>query len=741
MTKPHVAIAVPVPIAELFTYEWPFDTPPVQGMRCLVPFGRRHLVGVVWEELEPSLWQGKGLKSVAKLVDDQPFFRHSLIQLIQFMSQYYCHPIGEVVKGAMPAATSHAGGKKKVCLTALGGRELAEQTPMGLELKKTFGQRASLTLSTLKKKNIDLKPLLKGGYVETSSEEAWSVRTFVGNKSGGEPLVVGDKPVLTHEQLEVYQGLNQKVIEGKGTGLLHGVTGSGKTEIFLHLIEEVLNRDLSDQVLVMVPEIALTPQMTRVFSQRFPGRVAVVHSQLTPKKRWEELAKISSGSASVLIGPRSALFAPFSRLKLLIVDEEHDSSYKQTSGLCYHSRDMAVLLGTFEGSFVLLASATPSLESYHHARTGKYAYFPLTSRAVSKSLPKIHLLAMKPEKKYGTAIGAVEEAHIPLSSEVVAAIHETLARQEQVIILVNKRGYSYFLFDMEKKEALQCPQCRISLTLHQRNRVLICHSCDHYRWVSDLDPAHKNRYLAVGYGSQQAEAYLGQLFPKAAIARLDSDNAAHRDTLYQTLEQFRQGEIDILVGTQILAKGHDYPRVTLTVLLEVDQILNLPDFRAGERTFQLMVQAAGRSGRGDQPGRVLVQSMQSSHPVVQAGVEQNFPLFAERELALRRSIGYPPFGRLVTIEWSSPKRESVEGLMKAAEQWVERREEWAKRWVQVFGPAVPGVDFLKGQHRRMVSFLSTQVQPLHKISQDFMTQFGSRRELRFKIDVDPQSMI
>ena len=370
-------------------------------------------------------------------------------------------------------------------------------------------------------------------------------------------------------------------------------------------------------------------------------------------KGGKRLEKVRTGEASILIGPRSSVFAPFHNLKLLFVDEEHDSSYKQTTGLTYNGRDVAVVRAKLESAAIVLGSATPSMESHYNAISGRYIHLTLNERVGGKSLPSVEVVKHQVASRFGQKLTSNKDSiDIPISKKIINSLRENYDDGFQSIVLVNRRGFAYYLFLLEAGETVGCPQCSISLTVHNKSKTLRCHYCDYKTSIDSIKARYPNQtIMMMGYGSEQAELYLQQELPQANIVRIDSDIVLEKGKLTEILNRFRSGDIDILVGTQILAKGHDFPSVTLICLIELDQMLSLPDFRSGERTFQLLVQAAGRAGRGDHPGRVLVQTSRPDHPVVKTGLQQDYLSFAEMEIAFRSDILYPPFSRMVMFEF------------------------------------------------------------------------------------------
>jgi primosomal protein N' (replication factor Y) len=603
---------------------------------------------------------------------------------------------------------------------------------------------------------VTLARLQKEGFVlkeEKTETKARGAKTTLQAESESETLLPATVAQnLTAEQRGVFERLvSEGVTQAQSKPfLLHGVTGAGKTEVYLHLIAQVLEQDPKHQILVMVPEIALTPQMTRIFTARFPGQVSVVHSAMADTERWSQMEAIRSGERQILIGPRSAVFAAFVQLKLLIVDEEHDSSYKQTTGLTYNGRDVAVMRGHLEKATVLLGSATPSLESYANAQQGKYQLLELPHRVHGRGLPDVQLIEADINQAFArklTPRGQVQRlTELPIDPRIMEALRENHARGMQSMVIVNRRGFAYFLFSMRERKAVSCPQCSISMTVHKNSSILRCHYCDFSQRVDDVVPVdERDAFVMVGYGSEQMELYLREALPGARIQRVDSDTTSNREALPTMLTDFREGRIDVLVGTQMLAKGHDFARVTLICILEVDQVLNLPDFRAGERAFQLMVQASGRAGRGEHSGCVMVQTQKPDHPILQAGLQHNFQAFWLDQEPFRRQHGYPPFGRMILFEYSGTRKDQLDDLMRSIDRWVSeslKRSAASLQALQVLGPAVPPIEMIRGRLRRTLLLVSADRKILAWFAQQLRTAFAELKgDLRLRIDVDPQSLM
>lgn len=545
-------------------------------------------------------------------------------------------------------------------------------------------------------------------------------------------------PALTAAQQQALQAIqrcgNRKPV------LLHGVTDSGKTEVYLQLITALLNASPTDpapQFLVMVPEIALTGQMVRVFAQRLPEQVVVAHSALTARQRWQAYRLLRSGKRAILIGARSSVFAPFAKLKLIVVDEEHDSSYKQGTQLTYHGRDLAVYRARLEGAQVVLGSATPSLESWHNVSQKKYQLVALHQR-IHQHPQQVKVLPIKPRARHIdlSAVRAGQDDHA-FSDTTAARIDATLAARQQIIVIINRRGFSHYLGTQD--EVITCINCSVSLTLHDNFQLLKCHYCD-YRvpLAKILEERPQECFQVYGYGSERIEKTLRKMFPTATIDRLDSDTTVRRGQLDAVLQRFRQREIDILVGTQMLAKGHDFPHVALMVILHADQMLAMPDFRAAERMFQLLVQAMGRAGRSHSPSEVLVETARPTLPVMEAALAQDYHTFVRGELAFREQFRYPPFTRLACLELNSGNVERLQDTTRKIGNLFTRSGD-----LRIRGPADPPLTKINNRFRKVIYFYARDASDLHDLLRRWLPQLQRLipTSIRTIVDVDPQTTL
>ncbi|PKN51005.1 MAG: primosomal protein N' [Deltaproteobacteria bacterium HGW-Deltaproteobacteria-13] len=515
--------------------------------------------------------------------------------------------------------------------------------------------------------------------------------------------------------------------------LLHGVTGSGKTEIYLKAIEEVLANGGS--AIYLVPEIALTPQLISRVAGRFDERqMAVLHSGIAESVRYDQWRQIKRGLINLVIGTRSALFAPLSNLKLIIVDEEHDASYKQDERLCYNARDLAVLKAKMASAVVITGSATPSVRTYFNARTKKYRYLELSKRVDDRPMPVVEIIDMKAQQE--------ESGKVPiLSGALISGIQKTLDKKEQVLLFLNKRGFDTFLVCADCGYNFRCPNCAVSLKNHAAEGVVKCHYCDYTIKSLPLCPSCKsNRILSYGTGTQKLEKEIEKLFPDARIQRMDSDTTSKKGAQEKILRALDERKIDILIGTQMITKGHDFPFITLVGVISADTSLNMPDFRAGEKTFQLITQVAGRGGRGDAPGRVIIQTFNPEHYALRHAQNHDYQSFYAEEVDFRQSLQYPPFGRIINLRLSSIKKdalvEEAHRLGKTAKKLSARHGNIA----EILGPAESPLAKIRGRFRWQMLIKGTDINALHQIAREII---GANKNSQVKItaDVDPESFM
>jgi primosomal protein N' (replication factor Y) (superfamily II helicase) len=745
----EIDVALPLTIPQLFKYLSPSAIP--QGCRVVVPFGTQKLQGICMaarqhvpeiDGARTRLDQKKGakaksfeLKAIHERVDEQAFFSDKLLSLAQWLSTYYCHPIGDVLRSMAPSSQQKLRSKKWIRL------ESAVE-----EVVEAFSGRNSLADLTLRKKINQQTLRLWEKKAWITLEKTQRVKARSSNKDFEESQTTvyeADKKPLTQDQERVLNALIQSPTTQPQ--LLHGVTGAGKTEVYMRLIEN------ARQALVLVPEISLTPQMTQVFKRRFGEKVEVVHSAMSPNQRFQALERVRSMQTRILIGPRSAVFAPFAALDLIIVDEEHDTSYKQSTGFCYHGRDVAIVRAKLEGARIVLGSATPSMESIYNANSAKYGYHVL-DKAVFHSIPPTLKIVSSPQKMADRLEKSFLTQKSPapgnlLHEDIVSELTATLNRNEQAMILINRRGHAFYVMSAKSQRSIQCPHCSVSLSLHGLKRWLHCHYCEYAKSVDELlrEKEGEDIFFAVGYGSEQIESYLKETLVDARIARLDADVLENRQQLDKILGAFRTKEIDILVGTQILAKGHDFPDVTMVAILDADEMLQLPDFRSSERCFQLIVQAAGRVGRAGKASTIMVQTLQQDHPIIHDACQKNYMSFMQRELTFREEAGYPPFLKIAKIEIKSADTAKLNDFCHVFQDWlsvVAKSHPHLPQSMKLYGPTAPPLEVIRNQHRRMVLLKSSDPLVLRSFIHLFHQAFVSwEKKLKFQIDIDPQSLM
>jgi primosomal protein N' (replication factor Y) len=676
------------------------------------------------------------LRDVADVLDEVPPFTPSLLRLLRWAEDYYLVPPGELLRAALPpglntrrgaAAPARRGVEwvapapgAAAALAGLGPRARAQRAVLEYLLA-----RGRIPLEELKaalpRARATLLPLVRRGLatVETVAEAA----------GGAALLPAAETPLpLTAEQREALTA-----IAGSAGGfhpfLLHGVTGSGKTEVYLQAIAGTLAAGRG--ALVLVPEIALTPQLAGRFRARFGDRVALLHSGLTDRERHSEWMRLRRGEARICVGVRSAVFAPVQDLGIVVVDEEHDPSFKQEDGPPYHARDLAVVRAREEGATCVLGSATPSLETLENARSGKYRRLTLSRRIDDRPLPEVVLVDLGRLRRGAPMPGLV-------SPPLADALRATLAAGRQSILFLNRRGFQTLVLCRDCGREERCERCSVSLTLHARRGLLLCHYCGARQRMDRTCPACGGERGGVGVGTEQVEVAVRELLTSARVARMDSDAVSGAGEAAQVLARFARRELDVLVGTQMVTKGHDFPGVTLVGVVLADTALALPDFRAAERTFQLLTQVAGRAGRGDDPGRVLVQTFHPHSPAVALAVGHDYAGFAELELERRRALGYPPFGRMLAVRVEGTE----EGARRTAEALGAAALPALGEAVTLLGPAPAAIERIRGRSRWHLLFRSPDAPSLRRVHRA-LAPVAARPpgggQVRF--DVDPHSML
>ena len=736
-----VSVAVPVPQLDALTYRVPDGVPaPPAGARVRVPIGTRVVTGcVVGPADEPAA--DVEAKDLQEVLDDTPFIPPAVVELCAWVADYYMAGLGDAVAVALPpGAKARASSYKTRRLVSLTAHGMAVLEGDGSDLtdKQKAGLRA-LTGST----GVSLRELRERGVTAAvlarlTARQLVAARDMPDERdpfarSAMETVVYDPGRALTDEQAAACGTLTALAADGGfKVALLHGVTGSGKTEVYLRLARAV--RDAGRQALLLVPEIALTPSMSALVRGAFGDRVAIQHSSLSDGERHDQWQRIRRGDVDVVVGTRSAVFAPLDRLGLIIVDEEHDTSYKQEEAPRYHGRDVAIVRGQREGALVVLGSATPSMETYQHATSGKYARVAITRRVLDRPLAEVRVVDMREEY-------ASEGPDTVVSRALADAIDLRLARQEQVLVLLNRRGYATAVFCRQCGDTFECPNCSISLTVHTaRNGWRArCHYCNYSVLVPKACRKCAAPYLEhTGFGTEKVEQQIAARFPAARVGRVDRDSVRRKGALTSILSRFAAGELDVLVGTQMIAKGHDFPRVTLVGVVSADVGLGLADFRAGERTFQLLTQVAGRAGRGERTGEAIVQTLYPAHYSVRLACRQDYAAFFEREIEYRQGLRYPPFVALVNAVM---RGRTFEEAMRLAQDLASALASHALAGgFTVLGPAPAPLTRLRGEHRVQIFLKGSRRDKMRHAMRAALAALPDVRR-RVIVDVDPLSVL
>jgi primosomal protein N' (replication factor Y) len=756
-----ISVAVPVPFLDLLTYRVPahLDLPPI-GARVRVCLGSRTVTGCVVEHGTPEHGTPEHgtpehgiadtspeLKDVVELVDREPFLPPSIVDLCRWVADYYISGIGDAIAVAMPpgarAKASSFRTRRVATLTAHGLTAVAS-VPGNSDhraltarqvgaLNMLAGSAIGLPFSELRDRGVtaDVLARLAARGLVALRDEAHERDPF--ENAAMRDVTPDPARRLTTEQTSACGELAALADAGEfRVALLHGVTGSGKTEIYLRLADRVCRS--GRQVLLMVPEIALTPSIAAQFRGAFGDRVAIQHSALSDGERHDQWQRIRRGDVDLVIGTRSAVFAPLPRLGLVIVDEEHDSSYKQEEAPRYHGRDVAIVRASRERALVVLGSATPSMESYQHAVSGKYARIVLGRRVLDRPLASVRVVNMRDEY-------ADEGPDVVISRELAALIEDRLTRREQVLVLLNRRGYATAVFCRQCGDTFDCPNCSISLTIHTARQGwrARCHYCNYSMIVPKACRKCAAPYLEQsGFGTEKVEQHLRDRFPDARIGRVDRDSVRRKGALTSLISRFAAGELDLLVGTQMIAKGHDFPRVTLVGVISADVGLGLADFRAAERTFQLLTQVAGRAGRGDRAGEAIIQTLYPEHYSVQLACRQDYPGFFEREVNYRRGMRYPPFVALVNAVVRG--RSFDEAMQTAVDIVSALGPATAAGGFSILGPAPAPLARLRGEHRVQFFLKGARRADMRNALKTVLAGMPQVRR-RVTVDVDPLSVL
>jgi len=745
MTDPQhiIEVAIPLYLERIFHYLVPeaLREQALTGRRALVPFGNRKLTGYILGFVTESPIDN--LKEIISVLDNEQLWTEKELEFFRWTAGYYQHPLGEVIRTALPTGINIeirkgakgeqgrvTGGKtvrsEKFYLPGQTTQPLRQPGAKALEILAVIRDSALISAADLRKRfgacTPQLKRLTELGLSRVEERELYR-DPFKAHK------VARDTPRLLHTHQKAALDAITEGLDGKlfTPFLLYGVTGSGKTEVYLQSIARAL--ELGRNALVLVPEIALTPQLTGRFQARFGGGIAILHSGLSDGERYDEWRRIRRGLARIIIGARSAIFAPLEKIGIIIVDEEHEASFKQSDGLRYNARDLALVRGQMESSAVVLGSATPLVTSIHAADEGRLKLLELPERVEGRPMPLVELVSMK---------GAKETISPPLSAKLI----ETFEQKRQAILFLNRRGFATFLLCSDCGKALTCPNCSVTLTYHRQRGQSLCHYCDYAVPAPGTCPACGGAALnELGAGTEKLEHDLKELLPEARILRMDSDTTSGKGSHERLLSRMNDGSADILVGTQMIAKGHDFPEVTLVGVVNAEASLGMPDFRAAERTFQLLSQVIGRAGRGENPGRVVVQAFDTEHYAIRSAAGHDAAGFYRQELEFRLEAGYPPFAFLAAFGISGLSEHAVSEQADMATKLLARLKAELKVRVEILGPAPSPIYRLRNRFRRQILLKASNRRDLHRLLSLWRQQTDVARAVRISVDIDPVDMM
>lgn len=715
-----IRVSLPVPLRRSFDYE--HSSPLQLGVRVRVPFGRRVLTGLVIE-LPPVAAPGVVLRPILDVIDSEPLLTLEQLDLLRFAAEYYHHPLGEVLFAALPPALRQGrvqAPPKAYCLTEAGaarGDGLSSRAPRQAALWSALRAAGALSDRDLKRLGPGMRPALRALMAAGLVVECRST-------AEGTPAPQ-DRVELRPDQQAAYEAIGAALGRFQPF-LLFGVTGSGKTEVYLKLIADVAAR--GQQALVLVPEIGLTPQLVARFESRLAGRLGVLHSGCTPSARLRVWSQAREGRIAVVVGTRSAVFVPLRNLGLVVIDEEHDGSFKQQDGFRYHARDMAVVRAQRSRVPIILGSATPSLETYRHALEGRYRLLRLPDRGPGQGLPLVQFVDLGREPGRGG-----------LSARLLEAVRDRLERREQALLFLNRRGYAPVLLCPECRWHAPCERCDARLTVHAVRQHLRCHHCGHERPIPVVCPrCHHPKLLRVGEGTQRVEEMLRQTLPEARVARIDRDTVTHRSALEELLRKVREHEVDILVGTQMMAKGHDFKDLTLVGVIHADQGLHGTDFRADEQLFAQIVQVAGRAGRAHKPGEVIIQTYHPTHPLWAPLARLDYETFAGLALKDREETQFPPYAHCALLRAEALKPELPARFLEAARAL---RPESAHI---TLGSVLPATLARRaGYYRAQLLVTSRRRSALQVWLKEWIPRFSespAAAGVRWSLDVDPHSL-
>ena len=732
-------VVLEIPVDRQFDYLVPpeLEGTVVPGVRVYVPFRSRRMSAYV-----VSVSEGKphpGAKPIMTVRDAKPVIGEPVMRLAEWMASYYYCAIPAAIRCILPSSV-RAGHRAKMPIFVTVDRTRVEggggvdalcpRAPkQALILKDLLGSEKPAAMQALLRRTgatqAAVRALEKKGLVTLARRRVWR------DPWGDETVIHSGHLAPTPDQARALAHTGKALAERRfSVMLLHGVTASGKTEVYLQAIDDVLKSGRG--AIMLVPEIALTPQTVEGFKARFARNVAVLHSRLSDGERLDEWEKVRDGKARVVVGARSAIFAPVADLGLIIVDEEHEHSYKQEDTPRYHARDVAVMRGKIEGAVVILGSATPSVESYRNALAGRYRLFRLPHRIGNRPLAPVTIVDMREEIR---RVGRMTF----FSRRLLAAMEDRLDKGQQVILFLNRRGFSPILSCRRCGFVQKCPNCSISLTTHREGETMLCHLCGFQGKSPSRCPKCGSPGIRFpGLGTQKLELMVKKLFPDRTVGRMDADSMAGKDAHAETLGAFKRGEIQILLGTQMIAKGLHFPNVTLVGVICADTALNLPDFRSSEVTFQLITQVAGRAGRGDVPGEVIVQTYAPTHPAILAARGQDYETFYRKEIVFREELGYPPVNRFVAVTLRGRGEEAVRWYSR---QFARAAAAAAPAGIKVLGPATAPIARAKGYYRWQVILKGESVPRMNDVLKIVAGGLKPPKGIQIVVDADPIAML
>jgi primosomal protein N' (replication factor Y) len=739
-----IEVAVPLPMEKTFHYLVPASLMErlAPGKRVFVPFGGRKLTAYVLAIVDSS--SISGLKEVIEVLDVDPLWTDNELEFFRWVASYYLHPLGEVLKTALPSGINlqtRKPGKAAPSGEISGGRSVLREAIYragnAVEPARSPGAKAAAILELIRQEGEVPAGELRSRFGQCSPQL---------NRLAELGLVIKEERELFRDpfkeetverdsarQLNPHQqsaldsllaALDRRVFSPY---LLHGVTGSGKTEVYLQAIEQALQQGLN--ALVLVPEISLTPQLVRRFRARFGSGIAILHSGLSDGERYDEWRRIRRGLVRIVIGARSAIFAPLEKIGIIVVDEEHEASFKQSDGLRYNARDLALVRGRMERATVVLGSATPLITSLYAVEQGRLGLLSLPERVAGVPLPTVALVPMQGIK------GSI-------SPQLQQALLQTLEAGEQAIVFLNRRGFATFLVCSECGAPLTCPNCSVTLTFHRQRGQSICHYCDYAVPAPGTCPACGCAELKeLGAGTERVEHDLRELLPQARILRMDSDTTSGKGSHARLLSRMADGTADILIGTQMITKGHDFPGVTLVGVINGEASLNMPDFRSAERTFQVLSQVFGRAGRGAMPGKVLLQALNPTHYAIQCAITHDSAGFYRQEIEFRQEAGYPPFSFLASINLSGTAEQAVEQRAESVVRLLLLLKAELGLRVELLGPAPAPLYRLRGRFRRQILLKSPTRNDLRRLIPAWLARREPAGAVRELIDIDPVDMM